>query len=87
MHDIIPNDTEASQAVPIVDVTVNAGFTIRAVMPDTPGSWWVAAEDTGRGDWVTWHCAAGTGDFAGTPAWRTASRTRSSSGNRRRTAT
>ena len=66
MHDIIPNDTEASQAVPIVDVTVNAGFTIRAVMPDTPGSWWVAAEDTGRGVWVTWLCAAGTGDFAGT---------------------
>jgi hypothetical protein len=49
---------------PIPGVTRNAGYTVRAVMPDGE-AWWVAAEDPARGDWVTWHCAAGTGDFEG----------------------
>jgi hypothetical protein len=37
-----------------INETRNAGYVVRAVMPDScplhsPGSWWVAPEDTGRG--------------------------------------
>jgi hypothetical protein len=50
----------ARMAPPAPDVSRNAGYTIRAVLPGHPAmaglleSWWVAAEDAERSQWVTW---------------------------------
>ena len=58
-------------APPAPDVTVNAGYIVRAVMPGHPAepgllaSWWVACEDAQRGAWVTWEAYAMDGERAG----------------------
>jgi hypothetical protein len=60
-----------TMAPPVPDVTRNAGYTVRAVMPGHPAgndllaSWWVAAEDIADGGWVTWEAYALNGEQAG----------------------
>jgi hypothetical protein len=63
------NDTSQTPPRPVPDVAVNAGYTVRAVMPGHPAgdglleSWLVAAER--KGTWVTWECYALDGGQAG----------------------
>lgn len=53
-----------TMAPPAPDVTQNAGYTVRAVLPGHPAergllqSWWVAAERADDGEWVTWEAYA-----------------------------
>jgi hypothetical protein len=59
----------AAPVAPVIGVTRNAGYTVRAVLPaDVAGrEWLVAAEDSERGRRATWHAWArddGTFDFA-----------------------
>src|SRR5262249_6225259 len=61
--DTTMNDTIITTA-PVPGVTRNAGYTVRAVMPNGRDGWYVAAEDADRGTWVTWACAAVDGELA-----------------------
>jgi hypothetical protein len=61
-----------TMAPPVPGVTVNAGHVVRAVITaggrDT--AWFVAAEDTERGQWVTWRAETfPSGDRAGQLAY------------------
>jgi hypothetical protein len=64
-------------APPVPGVTVNAGYTIRAVLPGHPAgdglleSWWVAAEQDGL--WVTWEAYRLDGSQAGRLAYNAGS--------------
>ena len=63
-----------TMASPAPDVTQNAGYTVRAVMPGHPAgnglleSWYVAAEND-NGSWVTWEAHALDGNQAGRLAY------------------
>ena len=64
-----------TMAPPAPDVTRNAGYTVRAVLPGHPAepglleSWWVAAEDADRSAWVTWEAYKMDGTQAGKLAY------------------
>jgi hypothetical protein len=64
-----------TMAPPVPGITVNAGYTVRDVIYANPAggglleSWWVAAEDPERGEWVTWVAYAQDGSHAGQLAY------------------
>lgn len=64
-----------TMAPPVPGVTQNAGYTIRDVIYANPAgsglleSWYVTAENAGRGAWVTWVAYAMDGRNAGRLAY------------------
>jgi predicted transcriptional regulator len=60
---------ESGPVAPVVGAGIGAGYVVRAVLPaDLAGrEWLIAAEDTSRGRWATWHAWArddGSHDYA-----------------------